>query len=734
VVTSDGCIPAPLPYNERERLQVLKSYCVLDSPREPGFDHLTALASALFHAPIVLISLIDEKRQFFKSSVGVSITESSRDSSFCAYSILNDEPLMVFDTLQDSRFRTNPFVVGEPHIRFYAGAPLVGKDGMMLGSFSIADRVPRSEFPQVEQELLKRFAVLAVQGLEQRLHAEHIARVEREILEANERYKLATQATTDGIWEWDYATDELYQSARLRAIVGMEAVDVRVPLEDWLNRIHPSDRAGARLAVERFKASEISSYKSEYRVLHHDGTWRWVLNRGVSVRDAEGRLLRVVGAVSDITGPKFVDSLTGLYTRTFLLDCLEQRMQQKSTSGKPYALFLLDLDLFKRVNSSLGRNSGDLVLIECGRRIAETIAPESGNFAARISGDEFAIFVDSVEEEKDALHYAGLVQSRLMLPFPLRSQQVMMTASIGIAMESASCTSAGELIQRGEVARNESQNAGGAQALLFSEKMQDKIIRQMRLTSDLREAIARETLELHYQPKLSLRTEEVVGFEALLRWFHPKYGAVPPEEFISIAEECDLIVELGRWTLRKAMEQLAQWRAAGLVSPKAKVAVNLSPRQLSDLDLSAELSRQLAMHGLPAACLDLEVTEGLLIADTKAALDILLELKSLGFGLHLDDFGTGYSSLSYLQKFPFDSLKVDRSFIHDMEKEEDRATLVRSIIALGHSLDLNVIAEGIETEEHLKMLKAMGCNYGQGYYFSRPLAAAAIEEFLISRK
>lgn len=726
----DGSIPAPFPHNEEERLRVLKSYCVLDSPPEPAFDHLTKLASSLFHAPIVLISLVDENRQFFKSTVGVTLRESPRDSSFCAYSILHDEPLVILDTHNDERFRTNPFVTGEPHIRFYASAPLRGRDGMMLGGFSIIDQKPRTEFSAEDRACLQQFAALAVLAMENRLYPEHIARIEKEILSSHERYTLATKATTEGIWDWDCATNKLFQSARLRSILGLEPADTVVSIEDWLQRLHPDDRHIAHNTIARLHTSGKPSFQSEYRVRHSDGGWRWVLNRGIAVRDAQNKLVRMVGAVTDITGPKFIDELTGLHTRTFLLDFLERRMRESKTSASMYALIFVDLDSFKRLNSSLGRASGDELLIQVGQRLSKSIEDYTGSIVARISGDEFVIVLDSIQDWQAAVNFADSLHGILAEPIRVREQNVIFTASIGIAFATEACAHATDFLQRAEVARQESKRLGGGKTLVYSDQMQQKILRQIAIASSLPNAIANNLLDLYYQPKLDLNTNTVVGFEALSRWNHPHLGFIPPPEFIQIAEECDLIFELGQWAIQRAITQLAQWRDKGLIGSHVTMAVNLSAKQLADRRLLDEMSTLLKNSNIDPACLSLEVTEGMLINDTDSAVEILQELKSLGLSLDLDDFGTGYSSLSYLQKFPFDALKIDRSFVSDIMENPDRAALVRSIIALGHTLNLSVVAEGIETTGHLTQLRNMGCNYGQGYLFSKPLPPKEMEVFL----
>lgn len=727
MATTDGWIPAPLPYNEEERLRVLQSYCVLDSPPEEGFDHLTKLAAALFQTPIVLISLIDEHRQFFISALGISFRESPRDTSFCAYSILGEIPLVILDTEKNESFRSNPFVTGDPHIRFYAGAPLIGRDGMTLGGFSIIDTQPRDEFNAEERECLEQFAALAVLLMEHRLYPEQLARVENEIVRANERFKLATQATTEGIWDWDSAEDSLYMSANARAIVGEEAVDSYTQIAAWMDRIHPADMDHVmRLAT--LQQNRQMSFYNEYRVSHNDGGWRWIANRGIVLRDSDGQPTRLVGAVIDITQRKTIDVLTGLYTRVHLLNHLEHLMGAGNASTP--ALYVIDLDSFKLVNSGLGRESGDNVLKEVGLRLATFVSSHPDNMAARISGDEFVVVLADRQNELEVLQAAEELSALLGGPIALGERQVSLSMSIGVANCANTCANVAEFLQCAEIALRESKLQGSGRKLLFSEEMRYGALRQIELSSALRNAIANEELDVYYQPKLHLTEKKVMGFEALVRWHHPDLGMVPAEEFITIAEQFDLIIELGIFVLTRSIAQLAEWRERGLVNETTSMAVNLSAHQLKDSRLSSMLEGLITKYAIPPSCLSLEVTEGVLITDTDRANEILEQLKRTGVRLELDDFGTGYSSLSYLQRFPFDGLKIDRSFVMNMMQSSAKAALVRSIVALGQTLDLHVVAEGIETPEHLSMLQEMGCTLGQGYLFSKPLPAAKVASFL----
>ncbi|WP_047487284.1 bifunctional diguanylate cyclase/phosphodiesterase [Terriglobus sp. TAA 43] len=729
MASTAGWVPAPLPYNEAERLRVLKSYCVLDSDPEPGFDYLTRLAAELFRVPIVLVSLIDEHRQFFKSAIGIDLRESPRDTSFCAYSILGNEPLVVLDAQENERFRTNPFVIGEPNIRFYAGAPLVGRDGMMLGGFSIIDQKPRLEFSERERECLKQFAALTVLIMENRLYPERLSRIGDEIVRANERFKLATQAATEGIWDWDCVHDSLYLSARARAIVGEEPVDCYVGIEDWMNRIHPSDRARVSTISDLYATKALSFY-AEYRVSHTDGRWRWIANRSIAVRNSEGEPIRLVGAMVDITERKTVDVLTGLATRTHLLEHLERLMEAGSPAEDNFAVYAINLDSFKLLNSGLGRAAGDRVLQEVGLRLSKRASVHPDSIAARLSADEFALILGGKRNEQEALRVAEELSALLGSSIGLDDKRISLSVSIGLAMRSHPCDGASDLLQCAEIALGEAKLHGGGNRLVFSETMRHGMLRQLELSSALHNAISNEELEVYYQPKLHLPSRKVIGFEALVRWHHPKFGMISAEEFISIAEQFDLIVELGTLVLTRSIEQLAQWRENGLVDEEVSMAVNLSALQLVDKRLGRMLRELTQKYRVPPQCISLEVTEGVLIDDTERANEILEELKSTGILLDLDDFGTGYSSLSYLQRFPFDGLKVDRSFVMNMLDSREKAALVRSIIALAHALHLNVIAEGIETAEQLDLLREMGCEYGQGYLFSRPLPASGMDTFL----
>lgn len=717
---------APIPENEQERLTAVRQLCILDTPPEPVFDHLTKLASTLFQVPMALVSIVDEHRQYFKSVVGLNAAGTPRSHSFCAYTILSQELFIIPDAQADPHFRENPLVTGYPHIRFYAGAPLRDKNGLMLGSFCILSDQPRAGLSPAEKNSLNFFAALASDALEQRLYPVKLAEAEKALRETNERYRLAAAATQDGLWDWDLASGQIYYSPRLRGMMGYEEEEHWADIRVWVERLHPEDAVAAQANVERLLKTSVPSFENEYRMRHEDGTWRWIHNRGVAVRDEAGSLVRLTGAMRDVTKERTRDGLTGLETKIAFINAIDQRLANAEKRKPDFAVLSLDLDNFKRVNDSLGAGCGDTLLIEMGRRLVRTFEDHGKGMVARIVGDEFAILADDITspEQGDILADEFL---RAMKPlFSCDDQDVQLEASIGIVLYDGGYSSTVQILEHAQFAMHQAKAQGGGQNTTFSSLHREKARHRLGLEADFRIALATNQVSLHYQPKVDMLSGEIVGFEALMRWRHAEHGMISPAEFIPIAEESDLILEVGDWTLREALQQLSLWRKAGIVNDNMRIAVNLSARQFRDSQLCEKVQRTLDELRMPADCLDLEVTEGILMQDASQALQILRALKAIGTRLDLDDFGTGYSSLSYLKRFPFDTLKIDRSFVCDLVDDADSPAIVQSIIALGEALRLKVIAEGVETQAQAELLTQMGCRYAQGFLYSKPLPAEEI--------
>ncbi len=459
--------------NEEKRIGALQHYCVLDTVPEAEFDHLAALGAALFGTSIALISFVDRDRQFFKSTVGLPITQTAREFSFCAHAILGEGPFVVLDATLDDRFKANPLVIGQPHIRFYAGAPLRTREGFQLGTFCVMDSKPREGLTVNQLESLERFAKLAVSMLERRLLPALVADADQRMRDANERYTLATQATNDGIWDWQCSKDDFHYSAKMRAILGHPMVGHSANIKDWLDQLHPHDARACAESVRHLQTSSSMTFDGEYRIKHANGTWCWVRNRGTAVRDAEGQLLRLGGAVSDITSGKVADPLTGLHNRSSFTEHLRWRIVSSTKHRRAFALLFIDLDLFKQVNDRFGHRVGDFLLVELSRRMEATLGNEEDSIAARFGGDEFVVLLSDVATQEDALTYANCLQALLQSPVDCGDQQQLVSASIGIVMGTGTSGTAESMVEGADCAMYRAKAKGKAQSIVFSPTMRD---------------------------------------------------------------------------------------------------------------------------------------------------------------------------------------------------------------------------------------------------------------------
>jgi diguanylate cyclase (GGDEF)-like protein len=417
----------------------------------------------------------------------------------------------------------------------------------------------------------------------------------------------------------------------------------------------------------------------------------------------------------------FHDALTGLPNRSLLIDHLKLAIERsKLQHDHLFAILFIDLDRFKNINDSLGHNMGDRLLVAIAARLGECLRPT--DTIARLGGDEFAILLDGLEDWTIATAVAERIQTELLKPFSLNGHEIYMTASIGIRLSIDGREDAENMLRDADTAMYRAKDNGKARHELFHSTMHTRAVALLKLENDLRRAMEREEFCVHYQPIVSLETEALVGFEALVRWNHPERGLVPPDEFIPLAEETGLITEIGSWVLREACTQLRAWQSA-LGRESLTMSVNLSGKQLTQSDLIQQIQNTLAQTGLDPTWLRLEITESVVMENAELATNTLLQLRQLGVHLRIDDFGTGYSSLSYLHRFPVNTLKIDRSFIGRMAKDDENSEIVRTICTLANNLGMEVVAEGVETLEQLELLRSLRCEYGQGYFFSKPVDA-----------
>ncbi|MGE4545369.1 MAG: EAL domain-containing protein [Pedobacter sp.] len=468
-----------------------------------------------------------------------------------------------------------------------------------------------------------------------------------------------------------------------------------------------------------------------------DGSLFWELASISPVRDKTGNITHFIGVKEDITERKRYekrlhhmathDELTGLANRALLQESLAQSLVRAYVSSRQVAVLLLDLDRFKVINDSLGHDFGDKLLVAVAKRLSKVV--RAGDIVARLGGDEFVVLLPEVDEASTAELVAKKLLQRLAAPFIIDSREIIVTASMGICLSSQESDDGTSLIRNADIAMYRAKSAGNNFAF-YSPDMNRQIVETMELESALRLALEREEFCLHYQPKVDLASGRITGCEALIRWQHPCRGMVSPADFIPLAEETGLIVDIGNWVLMEACRQAKAWQDAGL--PPLVVAVNLSARQFRKNDLAQSVKLVLEQTGLEARLLDLELTESMIMDDSVGAVRTMQDLKQLGVVLSLDDFGTGYSSLNYLRRFPVDTLKIDRSFIGDVANDPSCASVTTSIIAIAHNLKLNTVAEGVETREQLAFLAGCGCDSYQGFVFSKPLPAQQFAALLSS--
>ncbi len=424
----------------------------------------------------------------------------------------------------------------------------------------------------------------------------------------------------------------------------------------------------------------------------------------------------------------FHDSLTGLPNRAMFTELLKAEIESsKRRNDHMFAVLFLDLDRFKNINDSLGHTHGDLLLVAFAERLERTLRPV--DTLARFGGDEFAILLSGMTDATDAVRVAQRIQDELSQPFVLDKNSAFATASIGIALSSSGYDRADDILRDADIAMYRAKENGKARYELFDHGMHARAVSRLQLESDLRQAIEQKEFCVYYQPIVSLQTGRLAGFEALVRWNHPRRGLVSPADFIPVAEETGLIVPIGQWVLNEACAQVRQWQIDSPTHRSLSLSVNLSARQVAQPDLLQRIKEALENSKLNAHCLKLEITESVVMENAEAAAQMFKQLRSLGVQLSIDDFGTGYSSLSYLHRFPLNYLKIDRSFVMRLTTDNDNA-IVRTISTLARNLGMEVIAEGIETEEQFQQLKMLGCEYGQGYLFSRPVANGAVEHLL----
>ena len=560
-----------------------------------------------------------------------------------------------------------------------------------------------------------------------------------EALQASEeRYALAIRGANDGLWDWDLKTGRVHYSARWKEMLGCEDAQIGDSLQHWISRVHPDDLESIHTAIAAHREQVTPHFEVEHRLLHTDGRYRWMLARGTAVWDGAGQATRMAGSLTDVTARREAeeqlledalhDALTGMPNRVLFCDRLERSLSRMTRDpDHAFTVLFLDVDRFKGINDSLGHGVGDQLLIAFARRISSSLRP-SDTFA-RLGGDEFTILLEDPREPDDAVSVATRILNVLKEPFNLDSHEVFISTSIGIAHSGTRYSRPQEVPRDADIAMYRAKAKGKNCYEVFDVGMHTRAVKLLQMENDLRRAIDRKEFELFYQPIIRMNSGKVRAFEALIRWRHPVQGLIPPNDFIPMAEETGLIIPIGWWVLEQACLQAVQWHA---IRPDQLIDmnVNLSGKQFSQPDLVDHVVRILNETGLPAQHLILEMTESVVMENPEATAATLRHLKDLGVQLNIDDFGTGYSSLAHLQRFPVDTMKIDRSFVAQMIERPENAEIIRTIVHLAHSLNMKVTAEGIESPEQLAQLELLNCENAQGFLFSRPLDSKSATELL----
>lgn len=567
-----------------------------------------------------------------------------------------------------------------------------------------------------------------------------------------EIFQAVTENAADMIAMVDVKGRRIYNSPSYTRILGYSPAELSET--SAFEQIHAEDRIRVLQAAREARESGIGK-RLEYRIKHKDGSWRVLESIASTIRDEHGDVTKLVIVNRDITERKraeaqleynlFHDPLTGLPNRRMFLDRLQTAFAKaRRDRSRSYALLLANVDHFKIFNETMGTQAGDQVLIETARRVSEALRRNGPTITRdpsapsevtlfRLGADEFTILLDAVADPSDAMRVAKELLLVIAEPLQVDAREVRASVSIGIALNTEVHTRPEDALKDADVAMRRAKALGGSRCEVFDEAMHTRAIGRLRLESDLRTALTERQFRIHFQPVVQLSCRRVVSFEALLRWQHPTQGLISPYRFIETAEDTGILVSIGHWLIVQACMQLREWEISSCNGDPMNITVNLSARQLADAQLANDIQDALQQTGIDPSRLQLEMTEEVAAADPKLTVTVLSHLKHLGIKTILDDFGTGSMSLLELARFPVDALKIDRSLVREMQADRSTTDIVELIITLAHKMNFQLIAEGIETASQLQRLQQLGCEYGQGYYFSQAMDAAAALRFMQQR-
>ncbi|MDQ8021444.1 MAG: EAL domain-containing protein [Moraxellaceae bacterium] len=709
---------------DNERLAALSRYGLGPDKPLPSLDPVVQIAARMFGMPVAAVNMIGNDHVFFAASVGVGEVDMSRDVSFCAHAITQDDVMVVPDARLDDRFHDNPLVTGDANLRFYAGVPLLSPEGHALGALCVIDGKPHEDFSAEDRQRLRELAKMASDRLELR-------RVELSTEQARRPFEeFAKNSPTAVVWFNEARNIVAWNDAAAR-LYGHDLKDSAGHSADML-LVEGERQAFRDLVARAVAAGSVDGIEMpvEAHGVRKDGT-EFQLGLSLFCWRENGRLT-FNAHLQDVTARRreenelhrmaSTDLLTGLANRARFY----RRTERVLTSAQPAAVVMIDLDGFKDLNDTLGHVVGDGILSEVGQRL-QALAANLG-LAARIGGDEFALLLTAAAEpdEAMAMGMAQQVIEKIAEPIVIDGHEVHVGASCGVAVAPLHAQEALELIGNADLALFQAKRLGGGQAFGFVTALRMEAAARRLYNMELHRAVADGEFVLFYQPQIRLNDGALVGAEALIRWHHPVRGLLAPAAFLPALDGGPLAATVGAWILDEACAQAARWRRAG--APDFRMGVNLFGAQFRVSRLADEVIAALDRHGLPPQALELEITENIALDHDELVVEAFQRLRDYGVGVAFDDFGTGYASLSLLKRYPLTRLKMDRSFVQGMLESERDASVIRAVLDMSRAFNLETIAEGVETEAQRLALQDAGCDEAQGYLFNRPLPAAQFEE------
>ena len=717
---------------EEERLRQLAELAIVDAPIDPLMDRICLLASGLLAMPMAFVTMVDATMTHVKAHQGLGYVSLAREDTFCNVAIRHDEPFVVRDLAADPRFWDSPLVTGDPFFRFYAGVPLSISPGVRVGALCVGDHVPRDLRPE-QIECLQNLAALVIGQIRHHTSRQELARLAIDLTRKQDILTQTAKLARVGGFELDGDTSTMMLSDELMRLYAGKSSRTIV-FERFLRLFAPTEQARLRQGFARLSASD-EIFDVETRILDLDGL-------PLDVRlHAEAQMTngarKVVGIVQDITERKAVigklewlashDGLTKVRNRASFTTHIEAAIRKADMNGRRAALIVLDVDRFKTINDTLGHDAGDAVLVAVAERLV--VAVGRRGTVARLGGDEFGILVEEIEAEGVVATLAADILRALRRPLEFGSHELSTRATFGVALSEIDESSAQTLIKDADIALYEAKKAGRDGFALFRDQMRVELEDRVGRLAAARAIIAAGRVEPWYQPKIDLVTGTVVGFEALLRCVHPVDGLQGPEMMTEAFGDRELAVAISHQMRERIAADMRDWGQRGIAF--GHVAINAAEAEFQGDDYAERMSAWLAMNDFSPALLQVEITESVFLGHQSSKVATALRrLSAAGIAIALDDFGTGYASLTHLARHPVDWIKIDRSFVSDIASSRKAATIVEALAALARSLQLGIVAEGVETPAQLEVLREHGCTVGQGYLFAKPMPGSRVSHFM----